>query len=390
MKSTVVYLHLFQDYFHMLFLNRYNHASHRFAFRECGVEGAGSGGRSPHSPARLPQNHDEENHGEDLPDHQRRNNCHEQDRFEEGEQQGLDALEIFCWFRQLVLAVKAAHDLGIMHCDLKPSNFILVPNRRRGGAERDEHFDFVGNKYDQYTLKLSDFGVSLQLDDAATHLTEEAPIGTVRYMAPEVVHNSCSDGKLRINRAVDIWSVGVILHQLLHCGVAPHSHVERRGNKFRLLLAIADRHSARVRAVCPRLLAREAVNVEIAQQRHDVLLSLQWVCLQYDWRTRATADYLVVVCEEAWRRFFSTRTDIRSTRTDEACNPPSTAALPLAVVEGGLQRANERERAMEQRARALTAVEGGLHALMEQRARALAAVEGGEPRRSGKQDEDLL
>ena len=335
----------------MLLPNRYNHPSHRSAFRECGVEGAGdeSGGRSR-------SQEDEENHDEDLHDQQRRNK-HEQDRLGEGEQQqGLDALEIFCWFHQLVLAVKAAHDLGIMHCDLKPSNFILVPRRggetRSSGCSSGDGRSCPLKKYDQYTLKLSDFGVSLQLDDAATHLTEEAPIGTVRYMAPEVVHNSCSDGKLRINRAVDIWSVGVILHQLLHCGVAPHSHVERRGNKFRLLLAIADRHSARVRAVCPRLVARQAVNVEIAQQRHDVLLSLQWVCLQYDWRTRATADYLVAVCEEASRRFF----DICSTKMVTFSPAPATSSCSL-------------------------------HALMEQRARTLAAVEGGEPRRS---DEDFL
>ena len=44
--------------------------------------------------------------------------------------EGLGAVEIFFWWRQMLAAVQAVHDHGIIHCDLKPQNFILF---RRGG-----------------------------------------------------------------------------------------------------------------------------------------------------------------------------------------------------------------------------------------------------------------
>ena len=136
----------------------------------------------------------------------------------------LDAEEIFYWWREMMAAVTVAHAQGIVHCDLKPSNFILVktPVKPAEAGTTTSAAPVVpscrgsSSSYEEYTLKLSDFGVSRQLSGQDTHLSEDGSLGTVRYMAPEMVHNFRSDGKLRFGKPVDIWSVGVILHQVLH------------------------------------------------------------------------------------------------------------------------------------------------------------------------------
>ena len=220
----------------------------------------------------------------------------------------------------MLVAVKAVHDHGIVHCDLKPQNFILFRQRTRGHPE--ELGTGAPVLFEQYVLKLCDFGVSRQLEASATHVTQNAPIGTVRYMAPEVVHDCRSDCKLCIGKAADIWSIGVVLHQMLHLGLTPHSHVERLKHKLRLMLAIADPKSARVQSSCPRLListsSRDGLqqnvsrdsdtaedNMRLASARHTTLMGLQSACLQYRADRRATTDHLVSATEAEGRRFFS-------------------------------------------------------------------------------------
>ena len=227
--------------------------------------------------------------------------------------EGLGAVEIFFWWQQILAAMKAVHDHGIVHCDLKPHNFILF--RLRG-----DHVETLGtaapvqHQHEKYILKLCDFGVSRELEDSATHVSESAPVGTVRYMAPEVVHDCRSNGKLSVAKAADNWSSGVILHQMLHLGLTPHSHFERRRHRVRLMLAIADEKSARVKSSCPRLLqpfqsAGSASHgnqsaARLASARHDVLMSLQSACLQFVPQDRASTQDLVSFTEGKTRLFF--------------------------------------------------------------------------------------
>ena len=168
-------------------------------------------------------------------------------------------------------------------------------------------------EHEKYILKLCDFGVSRELENSATHVSEKLPIGTVRYMAPEVLHDCRSDGKLLVGKAADQWSIGVVLHQMLHQGLTPHSHVERRGIKVRLMLAIADENSARVKSSCPRLLqpSQSTGNpshgnesaARLASARHAALIGLQSVCLQFSPKDRASTEDLVSVTEEKKRLF---------------------------------------------------------------------------------------
>lgn len=94
-------------------------------------------------------------------------------------------------------AVHAVHEEKIVHCDLKPANFLLV----------------------QGTLKLIDFGISKAILNDTTNIVRENQVGTVNYMSPEALQESSASlerGKLKIGRPSDIWSLGCILYEMAY------------------------------------------------------------------------------------------------------------------------------------------------------------------------------
>jgi eukaryotic-like serine/threonine-protein kinase len=95
---------------------------------------------------------------------------------------------------QLTDGLAAAHDHGIIHCDLKPHNLILTPDGR---------------------LKILDFGLARRVrpeisgDLTRTISVETGPIsGTVPYMSPEQLTGQNTDARS------DIFSVGAVLYEL--------------------------------------------------------------------------------------------------------------------------------------------------------------------------------
>src|SRR4029077_19407707 len=62
----------------------------------------------------------------------------------------------------LAEAVQAAHDGGVVHCDLKPANVLLTADG---------------------TPKVSDFGLARRLDDGSRLTQTGATLGTPSYMA---------------------------------------------------------------------------------------------------------------------------------------------------------------------------------------------------------------
>ncbi|CAA7054317.1 unnamed protein product [Microthlaspi erraticum] len=89
--------------------------------------------------------------------------------------------------RPIVNVVKVCHFMGVMHCDLKPENFLLSSN--------DE----------SAMLKAIDFGCSVFIEEGEV-LRET--VGSAYYVAPEVLMNS-------YGKEADIWSAGIILYILL-------------------------------------------------------------------------------------------------------------------------------------------------------------------------------
>jgi serine/threonine-protein kinase len=90
--------------------------------------------------------------------------------------------------RDLLAALDYAHKAGIVHRDIKPANLLIEP----GGK-----------------VKLTDFGVARIQDSGEATRTQGSMVGTLKYMAPEQVQG------LKIDSRADLFSVGVVLYQLL-------------------------------------------------------------------------------------------------------------------------------------------------------------------------------
>lgn len=100
---------------------------------------------------------------------------------------------------QVLDALAAAHQKGIVHRDMKPANVFVVRRTDERGTERD----FV---------KLLDFGISKMHGDAGTSgltMTGVA-MGTPAYMAPEQFFDARS-----VDARADLYSVAAMLYELL-------------------------------------------------------------------------------------------------------------------------------------------------------------------------------
>eukprot|EP00200_Dunaliella_tertiolecta_P018264 CAMPEP_0202412734 /NCGR_PEP_ID=MMETSP1128-20130828/26766_1 /ASSEMBLY_ACC=CAM_ASM_000463 /TAXON_ID=3047 /ORGANISM="Dunaliella tertiolecta, Strain CCMP1320" /LENGTH=529 /DNA_ID=CAMNT_0049018703 /DNA_START=121 /DNA_END=1707 /DNA_ORIENTATION=- len=98
--------------------------------------------------------------------------------------------------RQLVEAVQHCHRHGIVHCDLKPENIVLL------------------NKSPDSPIKLIDFSL------ASFFNTSTEPGGTPEFVAPELLLKPEHYAENGCGPSVDCWALGVILYYLL-CGTTP-------------------------------------------------------------------------------------------------------------------------------------------------------------------------
>ena len=101
---------------------------------------------------------------------------------------------------QACSAMIEAHNRGIVHRDLKPSNLFLA-------SEPDG----------SVCLKVLDFGISKFQSEKVKLTAPLAQIGTPLYMSPEQIRVSSA-----LDERTDIWSLGVILYELL-AGLPPFS-----------------------------------------------------------------------------------------------------------------------------------------------------------------------
>jgi hypothetical protein len=132
-------------------------------------------------------------------------------------------------------ALGAAHDVGIVHRDVKPAN-IMITSAAPG-------------------LKLLDFGISKLYDDAPEddgRTRTGMILGTPAYMAPEQV-----EAGHHITDRADVYAVGIILFLML-TGHLPFDEVTRRGPLSSALRTPPDVRSLHGEApdVLARLIAR--------------------------------------------------------------------------------------------------------------------------------------
>jgi serine/threonine protein kinase len=138
---------------------------------------------------------------------------------------------------QLCDAVHYGHQKGIIHRDLKPAN-ILVASESEPQALARGHLDqgsspdgarrpvacAPGSDHSVRTplVKVIDFGIAKATDSDVTATTMHTEIGqlvgTLSYMSPE----QCAADPLALDVRTDVYSLGVVLYQLL-CGCLPYA-----------------------------------------------------------------------------------------------------------------------------------------------------------------------
>lgn len=114
---------------------------------------------------------------------------------EDGQLSTLRALDLAT---QTAQALKAAHQLGIVHRDIKPDNILVVQN---------------GNENE--TVKVLDFGIAKVCHEHGKGNTSVSmigrPIGTAEYMPPEQVQYDPE----AIDARSDLYSLGIVLYEMV-------------------------------------------------------------------------------------------------------------------------------------------------------------------------------
>ena len=96
---------------------------------------------------------------------------------------------------QILHGVDHIHCTGFIHRDIKPSNILLSDCQKQQNETRR-------------IVKIADFGLTRAIPFPSKPMSKE--IQTLNYRAPEVMLDN-----LNYTKAVDIWSVGVIVFEML-------------------------------------------------------------------------------------------------------------------------------------------------------------------------------
>jgi hypothetical protein len=106
----------------------------------------------------------------------------------------LEPARVVAICRQVAGALDAAHDKGLVHRDVKPSNVLL---------DEKEH------------VYLADFGLTRRLGEQEAPVSDGRSLGTLAYVAPEQIESRAVDGR------ADVYALGCMLFECL-TGTPPY------------------------------------------------------------------------------------------------------------------------------------------------------------------------
>jgi serine/threonine protein kinase len=107
-------------------------------------------------------------------------------------EQRLDGPTAKRFFVQLVAGLQHLHDAGFAHCNIKPETLLL-----------DSHSTLMIGELNSCAY--------VQQGESGKDALLRTPVGTLDYLAPEVLNASCGyNGKI-----ADVWSAGVVLYTWL-------------------------------------------------------------------------------------------------------------------------------------------------------------------------------
>jgi serine/threonine protein kinase len=112
---------------------------------------------------------------------------------------------------QIVDALQAAHERGVIHRDLKPANILVIHGTSHRLHPDNAHADGSSQSAGAPIAKILDFGLARLADDApdVTRTAVGTLVGTAAYMSPEQ-----ADGRVLDARS-DIFSFGAVFYEML-------------------------------------------------------------------------------------------------------------------------------------------------------------------------------
>lgn len=110
--------------------------------------------------------------------------------------------------RDTANGLKALHDCGLIHGDVKPSNLLICRHPTRS-----------------FVVKLTDFGFALSE-------TDKKPLGYTKNLEAPEIHTAIDP---RYHRQLDIYSYGILVHTVFKDGVPYHESLPEEGREAEIL-----------------------------------------------------------------------------------------------------------------------------------------------------------
>lgn len=168
--------------------------------------------------------------------------------------------------KSILEAVSYLHYQGIVHRDLKPENILLADSE-----------DFS-------SVKLIDFGLTAKYNDACPLSLLDTHCGTTLYMAPEIIMRQ------EYSKSIDMWSLGIIMYNLLTGGSHPLHEKGESVDKFqdklinKQKLHFDDSFSNLAKDLIMKMLAYSPIH----RYTVDQALSHPWITRSHDTKVPLT------------------------------------------------------------------------------------------------------